>query len=232
MKRRFVDPFFPNRPVDDPLRFAGRREQVEEVIDALFQILNSNPKHSIITGDRGIGKSSLLLQTKLLASGDNRLAERLKLDLGVESYKFATVWHDCDKEQNVQGLINGLTKEFESKLHGFLGNFNFKLNVLKTLEVSNKDSSLECISEIVNAFVGDIKKAHDRLSEKGYNGIIFFIDELDRVDPSSGVASFFKLASERMARENYKNVAFIAAGISGAIQKLGVFGVCGYKCIA
>jgi hypothetical protein len=220
MKRRFVDPFFPNRPVDDPLRFAGRRDQVEEVIDSLFQILNGNPKHSIITGDRGIGKSSLLLQTKLLASGDNRLADKLSLDLGVERYKFATAWHDCDKEQTVQGLIGGLTRELESGLRNFLGKLDFKLNVFSTLEVSKKDSSFECISEIVNAFVDDVREAHERLTSKGYNGIIFFIDELDRVDPSSGVASFFKLASERMAREGYKNIAFIAAGISGAIQKL------------
>lgn len=60
MAKRFIDPFFPNHPVDDPDRFAGRNVQVEEVIDSLFQIKNSNPKHSIITGDRGIGKSSLL----------------------------------------------------------------------------------------------------------------------------------------------------------------------------
>jgi hypothetical protein len=50
MRQRFVDPFFPNRPVDDPGRFAGRVEQVDEVVDSLYQISNENPKHTIITG--------------------------------------------------------------------------------------------------------------------------------------------------------------------------------------
>ena len=68
MKTRFVDPFFPNRPVQNPEYFEGRKEQVEEAVDALFQTMNNNPKHFLISGDRGIGKSSLLLQIKLISN--------------------------------------------------------------------------------------------------------------------------------------------------------------------
>ena len=49
MPKRFVDPFFPNRPVDDPDRFSGREDYVEEVVDALFQTVNENPVHPLIT---------------------------------------------------------------------------------------------------------------------------------------------------------------------------------------
>jgi formylglycine-generating enzyme required for sulfatase activity len=67
-------------------RFAGRQTQVDEAIDSLYQIANGNPKHTIITGDRGIGKSSLLLQTRLVAQGNNRLPKRLGVDIGCDAY--------------------------------------------------------------------------------------------------------------------------------------------------
>lgn len=59
---RVKDPFFPNLPVKDPKRFSGRNSQLDEGIDSLYQISEGNSKHTIITGDRGIGKSSFLLR--------------------------------------------------------------------------------------------------------------------------------------------------------------------------
>jgi hypothetical protein len=47
MKPRFVDPFTPNRPIDDPARFLGRVESVSELVDSLYQIMNKNPKHTL-----------------------------------------------------------------------------------------------------------------------------------------------------------------------------------------
>lgn len=47
-----------------------------------------------------------------------------------------------------------------------------------------------------------------------------FFDELDRVRPDSGVATFFKLSAEKLSRDKVKNIAFFAAGITGAIQNL------------
>ena len=38
MKQRFVDPFSPNIPIDDPERFFGRGESVNEMIDTLFKL--------------------------------------------------------------------------------------------------------------------------------------------------------------------------------------------------
>ncbi len=104
MRDRFIDPFFPSRPVKDPDRFAGRSSQVDEVIDSLYQIANGNPKHSIITGDRGIGKSSMLVQTRGVAEGDNRLPNRLKIHLGVPSHDFLCAWHDAAPDQDVGHL--------------------------------------------------------------------------------------------------------------------------------
>lgn len=220
MKTRFVDPFSPNRPIDDPLRFTGRREQVEEVVDSLYQVAHGNPKHTIITGDRGIGKSSLLLQTRFLAQGDNRLSERLSIYLGLEKHTFATAWHDCDKGQGVRDLVRGLSRDIEGKLTKIIGKIDFKMNIFDVLEVGRNIQQSEIISDLVAAFVSDATNAFSRLQAKGHAGLIFFIDEIDRADASSGIASFFKLATERLSREGQHRIAFFAAGITGAIQNL------------
>jgi len=123
--KRFIDPFTPNRPVDDPEKFAGREEQVDEIIDSLFQIANNNPKHTIITGDRGIGKSSLLLQTKLMGAGDNRLPDRLDLDKGLDGFDFVIAWHDADANQTPEDITIGLLRDLN----------NVSTNIFDTLKI-------------------------------------------------------------------------------------------------
>lgn len=195
MSERFVDPFFPNRPVDDPNRFAGRSEQVDEVVDSLFQVANDNPKHTIITGDRGIGKSSLLLQTRDLAEGQNALTDRLEIDLGVPEYDFITLWHDADYDQAPGDITLGILRQLDGVLRNAFKNVNLKLNISGFLEVSKKSKETHSISELVGEFCGRLEDAANKAGQRGRDGILLFIDELDRVNPESGIGSFFKLAS-------------------------------------
>lgn len=218
-KKRFKDPFFPNRPVDDPNRFSGRETQVDEVVDSLYQTTNDNPKHTIITGDRGMGKSSLLLQTKLLATGDNRLAEKLKIDLGVEQYDYIVAWHDANYDQSAEHIVHGLLRELESSIKKFLGKFNLELDVYG-FKVNGKDEREKTITDVVNYFCEKLEKSYRAVNESKNHGIILFIDELDRVKPDSGIATFFKLCTEKLNREGMKKISFFCAGITGAVQKL------------
>lgn len=54
-----VNPFRPNSPVA-PGMFVGRLPQVEALEEALLQTRTGRPKNFMITGERGIGKTSLL----------------------------------------------------------------------------------------------------------------------------------------------------------------------------
>jgi len=220
MRKRFVDPFFPNRPVDDPGRFAGRIDQVDEVVDSLFQVSNENPKHTIITGDRGIGKSSLLLQTKQLAEGSTELAQRLNIDLGCDQYDFIVLWHDADHGQQPGDVSLGLLQELNGTLRNLFNQISLELDIPGFLKVSQKNGKAHSISELVGEFCNRLEKAGNKAEERGRDGILLFIDELDRVDPESGIGSFFKLSSEKLNRRGVKNIAFFCAGITGAVQKL------------
>jgi hypothetical protein len=220
MKSRFVDPFFPNRPVDDPARFSGRNAQVDEAIDSLFQIKNSNPKHTIITGDRGIGKSSLLYQVNLVAVGDNRLPDRLGIDTGAGPFDFAVSWHDASTGQNAFDLASGLLRDIQSKVSNLISKFSIDVSLGGFVNVKQADQSESTISELVIRFCAEVEKATCAALDKGKDGLLMFVDELDRVDPEGGVASFYKLASEKLSRDGVKQAGFMSAGITGAIQNL------------
>lgn len=220
MKSRFVDPFFPNRPVQDPEYFEGRREQVDEVVDALYQIMNNNPKHFVITGDRGIGKSSLLLQIKLLAQGNNSLTDKFEIDKGCDKFEFLISWVDAVENQSLENLVVNILKELQSTISSFFGSLKIDIDLGGFVQISKKEASEKSIADVVNEFCKEIKKAHDKLPKNGKQGILIFIDELDKINPQSGIASFFKLATEKLNRDGVTDVAFACSGITGAVQKL------------
>lgn len=221
MKKRFIDPFFPNRPVKDPNLFEGRIEQIDEIVDALFQTKNHNPKHFIITGDRGIGKSSLLLQTKILSEGDNSLATRYNLDLGCKSFDFLSSWTDVTDGQTLENLAKCLLTDLESIVKKIFTSLKFSIDLGGFIQIEKEGTKEKSITDIVNEFVKNLQTIYDNVKKENKDGIIIFIDELDRVSIESGVSTFFKLVTEKLNRENINNIIFAASGITGAIQKLG-----------
>ena len=68
MTRRF-NPFVPNSPVHSGM-FTGRLMEVEGIDRSLFQTKNGNPAHILLIGERGIGKTSLLIFAEAIASGE------------------------------------------------------------------------------------------------------------------------------------------------------------------
>jgi len=220
MKKRYVDPFSPDLPIDDPERFSGRQKEFDSSIDSLYQLANNNPTHTIITGDRGIGKSSMLVQIKTLAEGNNNLPDRLGIDIGEDSFDFISAWHDCAKDQTPAVLASGILQQLQNKFSNIFKKIQLELNIGGLLKISQKDKSASSISDIVDLFCTGIVRASEKAVENHKDGIVLFFDELDRVEPSSGVATFFKLSAERLSRDGIRNVAFFAAGITGAIQNM------------
>lgn len=219
MKTRFVDPFTPDLPIDDPTKFSGRVTAIDMVVDSLFQLAHKQPRFTIITGDRGIGKSSVLRQTKSLTEGNLDLLVRLGIDPGMPTYDFVTAWHDCAPDQTPASLAEGILSQLEHAAVGFFKNFKVELNLVG-LKVAARDSKLSDLSSVVTMFCTEISKFAQKATEDGKSGIVLFFDELDRVKANSGVATFFKLTAEKLSRDGVKNVAVFAAGITGAVQNL------------
>ena len=79
------NPFTPQEPVTDPNKFAGRGEAIRNAVDALF-----NNKNIIVTGERGIGKSSVAYQLIYMAQGDMALIDKLEIDTDGFQFSFVT----------------------------------------------------------------------------------------------------------------------------------------------
>ena len=53
-------PFTPGRPVDNPRLFVGREEQIQQLLDTAQRAKRGNFQIAYVSGERGIGKSSLV----------------------------------------------------------------------------------------------------------------------------------------------------------------------------
>ena len=76
------NPFKPNSPVFTGM-FSGRTHELERLDYLLFQTQMSNPTHILINGERGIGKTSLLIVANHFAKGTLQWEE--------EKYNFITI---------------------------------------------------------------------------------------------------------------------------------------------
>lgn len=104
-----LNPFVPNSPVN-PGMFVGRLEEVERLEGCLLHAKAGTPSHFMVTGERGIGKSSLLLVVKAEAEGllevaDNRL-------------RFLVVDADIDASTTQLGLVKRIELGIKRQLEG------------------------------------------------------------------------------------------------------------------
>src|SRR5271155_1324058 len=86
------NPFTPNSPID-PQFFAGRSDEVFKVQAALNQTRHGNTQHILLTGERGIGKTSLAIFARYMAQEPNII-------LGTD-FRFATAYYTVERGQSL-----------------------------------------------------------------------------------------------------------------------------------
>jgi cold shock CspA family protein len=212
------NPFTPQEPVTDPNKFAGRGEAIRNAVDALF-----NNKNIIVTGERGIGKSSVAYQLIYMAQGDMALIDKLEIDTDGFQFSFVTGDHRCVPGNTLSDIVSSLTTSL-------LTNLNIKekeikrttewLVDLKLFKVGQKKELAQIeVSEIVDQFVAFISDIIQK-GKRDFNGITFLIDEIDCLPPDVQLAPFFKAAVEALRFKRYDNVSFITAGVTGTMTNL------------
>src|SRR5215471_5097765 len=102
------NPFRPNSMVS-PGMFCGRWEELRATEKSLFQTKHGNPKHFLVEGERGIGKSSLMLFVEACAAGN--------LGFNTDSrFSFIVVSLDLAGTTSYEDFIQRLTREFQAKV--------------------------------------------------------------------------------------------------------------------
>jgi len=83
---RALKAFSPTAPVDEETLFAGRRQQVQQLIRVIYE----RGRHAIIYGERGVGKTSLVnVLRDLLAESVSVVVSRINCDGGDT---FTSIW--------------------------------------------------------------------------------------------------------------------------------------------
>ena len=204
------NPFKPGSVVH-PGMFVGRMREIRLIEKCLFQTKNGNPQNFLIQGERGIGKSSLVLYAKHLAAG--RLTGSynfvvIKIDLEPH-YKFLDIIKKLISEAKIELSSNNIFESIKTQATDTLS--KFQTTHLSFSEKETPDNML--VSEISNVLkkISELKKV---------DGVLVLIDEADKPSSGSELGTFFKLLTERLVSIECNNICIGAAGLFETIDKL------------
>jgi hypothetical protein len=174
----------------------------------------------MLTGERGIGKSSLLNYLKYVAEG--------MIPLDGASVSFLVVDTDVDSNTTQLGLVEKIRLGLDRALGGtepgrdFLKQtWQFLQRVegggFKLREPEPRASSERLLEEFAYslAAVGERISRHtdSTIFNAKFDGILILVDEADNASATLQLGSFFKLLTERLQRRGCDHVAFGIAGL-------------------
>lgn len=206
--------------------FVGRVTELDKLKAALLQTRAGQSANFMLTGERGIGKTSLLDYLKDVAAG--------LIDIGSEKVSFLVIETDIDQKTTQLGLVRkvelGLRRELGksekarqwlSTAWQFLQRAEAAGISLKQTRDSEADLAIEefayslaeTVNRVTNASSGDTFSAK-------YDGLLLLIDEADNASADLGLGSFTKLLLERLQRQNCERVMVGLAGLPELRQVL------------
>ena len=203
------NPFRPGSVIH-PGMFSGRVHEIDMIKKCLFQTKHGNPQNFLIQGERGIGKSSLVLYTKQYLStqkNDNYNFLVIKVDLAPK-YSFLDIVEKLIAETEIECKRLGLSEPLVSAL-----------NLLKKVQssyISIKESRTPPYMLISN-----IAELFKKISEKKeLDGVCILIDEADKPSAESDLGSFFKLFTERLVTIDCNKICLGISGLPETLDKL------------
>lgn len=215
------NPFSPSSPFP-PGIFIGRMTEINRIETCLIQTKSGSPSHFMITGERGIGKTSLLNYIKYVAEGS--------IELDGESLKYLVIDVDIDKNTTELGLVKKIQMSANSVLRGNeqtkailkeIWEFISRIEAAGVkIKEKNKQESEELITEEFSYHLKDlfdklcVARPGDNLHKTIYDGILIIIDEADNASAELQLGSFFKLMTERLHRRGVTKLMFGIAGLA------------------
>jgi histone H3/H4 len=219
LNAKLQNAFRPGVELDEPSLFAGREKQIEELAKALNAV-GSCPN---IYGDGGLGKSSLALQTWLIAQGQSELLIRHGFEgwalSGDDTYlafyvpctdatsstgaileRVANSLSSVQVDPKDQLLIDRTTRR-EISLKIFSAETTKRYAAAKREVVQSPD-----VEERLTALAATLSETYGRR-------VLVLIDELDRVHDTSGLAAFVKANST-------ESLKFLLVGIAQNVSSL------------
>jgi hypothetical protein len=213
------NPFMPGKVVH-PAMFAGRVPEIREIERILNQTKNGNPEHFLIHGERGIGKSSLLLYAEWVASGRMPAMDEQKFHFLVVPVELEA---NHTHVEIIRKLANQLRRSInqEEKLRVMAGkawDFLKRWEVMGVKYASGYGASVP-EHELLDEFLVHIEKvALDIRNE--WDGILIMVDEADKPAATANLGLLTKLVTERLSRRDVNSVCLGLAGLTNLNARL------------
>jgi AAA ATPase domain len=191
------NPFRPGSIIT-PGMFCGRLDELLIVERILFQTKHGNSGHFLIHGERGIGKSSLLLYLQYVATGSIK-------SIDGQTFTFLVLPLELEPTTTYTSLIKKVGAEFQRQLASqqrFKDTLANAWDFLKRWEVMGVKYSEVGVDPdaLLDDLVHTVHTALLELTGK-LDGVLVLIDEADK--PSAVVANlgtFAKLFTERLSK--------------------------------
>jgi len=219
-----VNPFRPNSPIPTAM-FAGRLNEIQVFEDGLHQTKNGNPNSFLLTGERGIGKSSLLMLFKPVANGGIP-------SLGFGTFNFVTINLSISERTNLTTFVELIGKNLKRELgkiesvRSFLDKSWTFIQRIKVMDSGvEADTKNEDTDSIIDDFAYSLSETCKRIAnpeknEEKRDGIVLFIDEADNSSVNLHLGYFIKIVTEKLQLNGCNNIMFVVAGLPATVEKL------------
>lgn len=220
-----ANPFRPDKPIDNFEQFAGRAHELTVLIRSMFNTGHGNARHMIVTGPRGIGKSSFINQIHSVTDNGDDVLAKLDIDAGDFRFRFPVFKCRARQGQSTEHIVTSLMDAMPTRLsadnfRSIVGEFvkTWKPSI-SVAGVVNLEREAAASTDIGREFVRTVSNLWSAIKDD-CDGIVFIIDEIDTVAETSGIASFLKVTTEELVDAGLDQIAFYLVGVTGAMQKL------------
>lgn len=188
------NPFNPTQPAR-PDFFVGREPEVSEFEKIITQTIHGSPMNMVITGDRGMGKTSLLVKFEQIARGMNLLVLRISNYEG----NILNLMDFCDY------ISSNLKREILSKTpigEKFEQLKSWMATLKPTFEWKDVSLSIEKKQVIQEIFRQRLIKLWGEMSET-FSGVVILIDEAESLQKIQDIdiLSFMREVFQRIESE-------------------------------
>ena len=199
-------PFYPGQPVPTDF-FVGRRKEIERIVRAVQQVEMGKPQAVFLTGEYGIGKSSLAGFLRFYAEKNHHLLGVHVLLGGAETLEDVAV-------KTVEAVLKqpfyreGWADRIRNLLGRYLGQQSlFGVNI--NFEVLKKDSP-----NISHGFLPFLRDLLNRVKEDGVNGLMLIFDEVNGITQNKQFSHFIKsLVDENALSPNPLPLMLMLCGV-------------------
>lgn len=198
--------------------FSGRGHELLTIEQALFQTKEGNPNHFLIRGERGIGKSSLLLYVQLVANGG--------ISPEPVNFNFLTLSVELEPSNTYSDIVEKIGSELhkvvaskkpatELAKTGWQFLTRWEVMGVKYSSEPKKLKPLQLLDDLVDAFDKTVSGLGTEM-----DGIILLLDEADKPAVDANLGQFLKLFTERLTKRGCHRVCIGLAGIPTLLQRL------------